>query len=111
MTQQIRSDTQIAWGGGITESLVGNETGNTTADFRWETDTEENALFVDASADKVYLGGTTNRIEVAKAGKFKALGTATWFDDLRVEPTVRGSGSKAPVYTNYAAGGGASGIY
>lgn len=35
----------------------------------------------------------------------------TWFDDLRVEPTVRSSGPKAPSYVNYLAGGGASGIF
>lgn len=34
-----------------------------------------------------------------RGGKFKANGTATWFDDLRVEPTVHSSVSKAPVYT------------
>jgi hypothetical protein len=35
----------------------------------------------------------------------------TWFDDVRVEPTVRGTGPKAPTYTNYLAGGSASGLY
>jgi hypothetical protein len=95
----------------ILGATVGNEAGDTTTDLRWETDTEANALLVDASADKVYIGGTTNGIEISKGGTLKAIGTATWFDDLRVEPTVRSTGSKAPSYTNYQAGGSASGLY
>jgi hypothetical protein len=37
---------------------VGNETGGTAVDLRWETDNNTHALFVDASGDAVYVGGT-----------------------------------------------------
>ena len=33
--------------------LIGNETGGTAVDFRWESDNNTHALFVDASGDKV----------------------------------------------------------
>jgi hypothetical protein len=59
----------------------------------------------------VTIGGLTNGIEITSDGKVKAIGTASWFDDLRVEPTVRLSSPKAPAYTNYLAGGSASGLY
>lgn len=36
----------------------------------------------------------------------------TWFDDIRVEPTVMGTGTKSPVYTVWTpSGGSASGLY
>lgn len=44
------------------------------------------------------LGGDTNYLKITEGGKLQAVGTATWFDDLRVEPTVRGSGTKVPSY-------------
>lgn len=56
--------------------------------------------------------GNANAIEISADGRFKAQGSATWFDDVRVEPTVRGSGSKVPSYTAWTpAGGSASGLY
>jgi len=58
------------------------------------------------------FGSSSNYIQIDNAGKFSAVGTATWFDDIRVEPTVRGSGTKAPVYTQWTpSGGSASGLY
>lgn len=92
--------------------FVFNEGGTSNLDTRIESDTEENMVLVDASTDKTYLGGTTNGLEIAKGGKLTALGTATWYDDVRVEPTVRGSGTKVPAYTAWTpAGGSVSGLY
>jgi hypothetical protein len=39
--------------------LVGNEAGGTAIDFRWESDNDTHALFVDASADKVTINDST----------------------------------------------------
>lgn len=52
--------TQITSNAGLTfttaAGLVGNEAGGTAMDFRWESDNDTHALFVDASADKVGIG-------------------------------------------------------
>lgn len=103
----------VAMNGSVTTygGMVVNENGSTDYDLRAETDTESNMLLVDSSEDKMYLGGSTDGLEISKGGKLKAIGTATWFDDVRVEPTVRGTGTKIPAYTNYLAGGSASGLY
>lgn len=48
--------------------LTGNETGGTAVDLRWESDAEENMLFLDASANNIYLGGTTTGVTIADGG-------------------------------------------
>lgn len=40
----------------ITNGLVGNDTGGSAVDLRWETNTIDHALFIDASADTVNFG-------------------------------------------------------
>lgn len=80
---------------------------------RW-LDTLQGAGRAGLAADRygtINLGEPPNYLEVAAGGKVTAKGTATWFDDVRVEPTARGTGTKSPTYTNYAAGGSASGLY
>ncbi len=70
-------------------NIVFNEGGDASTDFRVESDTEENMLFLDANADTdgaLYLGGTTNGIKITKGGELTLLGTATVWDDLRVTP-------------------------
>jgi hypothetical protein len=48
---------------------VFNETGLSTADFRVESDTEANMIFLDASADTIEFGGTgATAAKVAKGG-------------------------------------------
>lgn len=86
------------------DNLVINDVGSAANNFRVESDTEENLIFVDASDDSLWLGGTTNGLKISKGGKLRAYGTATWWDDLRVEPTVRGSGTKVPSYTAIVGG-------
>lgn len=39
-----------------TAGLVGNDASGTAIDFRWETDSSAKALFIDASADELYIG-------------------------------------------------------
>jgi hypothetical protein len=58
------------------KGLVVNENGD-DSDTRIEGDTEANLLLVDASADTVYLGGTTNGVKIAKGGALTCEGTAT----------------------------------
>ena len=49
------------------------------------------------------MGAGSDYIQVDDQGRLSASGNATWFDDLRVELTVRGS-VKAPSYTNLIGG-------
>lgn len=72
-------------GANIEGGAVFNETG-ASVDFRVETNTEENMIFVDGSDDVMYLGGTTNGIKIEKGGELHLEGTATVWDDLRVTP-------------------------
>lgn len=62
----------------IASGLVVNDAGGLTAndDFRVESDTETNMINVDADVDKVYLGGLTNSVEIAKGGSPVYNGTA-----------------------------------
>lgn len=69
--------------------LVINENGAATGDARAESDTEANMWFLDASADVMYFGGTTNGIQIDKGGDLLFLGTATGYDDLQF-PTATG---------------------
>lgn len=60
-------------------NIVFNEGGDASTDFRVESDTEANMIFLDANADTdgaVYLGGTTNGIKINKGGVLTFLGTA-----------------------------------
>jgi hypothetical protein len=66
----------------VSDGLIVNEGGLSTADFRAESDTEANMLFLDASADQLFLGGTTNGVRIDKGGEMTFLGTATVFEDV-----------------------------
>lgn len=61
---------------------VFNEQGNPYLDQRMESDTETHMVWLDASADVLYLGGQTNGIKIYKGGRIELIGTATVFDDL-----------------------------
>ena len=50
-------------------------------------------------------------LELRGESGWQLIGQATVFEDLRVEPTVRSTGAKAPSYTNWTPGGSASGLY
>lgn len=92
--------------------VVLNEGGAAAMDLRVESDTEANMLFVDASADALYLGGSTNGVKISKGGEFLLIGTATQWEDLRLEPTARTTGSNAPTFEQwFTNGSGSRGIY
>jgi hypothetical protein len=48
--------------------VIINENGDASTDLRAEGDTEANLLFLDASADTIYVGGTTTRLANDKNG-------------------------------------------
>jgi hypothetical protein len=70
----------------VTENgLVLNADGVAVGDLQAQSDTEANMLFLDASADTVYLGGTTNGVSIAKGESPILIGTATVWDDFRTD--------------------------
>ena len=79
-------------------NVILNDGGDPDSDFRVAADTEPSMIFNDASADALYLGGTTNGVKIDKGGELTLIGTATRWDDLRVEPVVRGTGAKNPSF-------------
>jgi hypothetical protein len=100
----------------ILEGLIVNENGTATSDFRVESDTEANMLFLDANADTdgvLYLGGTTNGVKIGKGGELTLLGTATVWEDLRVPVTsTTKGGSKDPGFEVFKTNGaGSQGVF
>ena len=103
---QNSSSAQIAY---ITPTggAVFNESGDAAGDVRMESDTEVNMFLLDANGNTdgtIYLGGSTNGIQITKGGELTLIGTATRWNDLRVEPVVRKTGSKAPSYVSWLTG-------
>ena len=91
-----------------TGGAVFNESGDAAGDVRMESDTEVNMFLLDANGNtngQIFLGGSTNGIQIDKGGELTLIGTATVWDDLRVEPTVRGTaGAKTPSFDNVFGG-------
>lgn len=94
-------------------NIVFNEGGDSGTDFRIEGDTEDNLFFVDASEDVVKVGDMdTNYTQFDKTGHVTFTGTAKPWDDLRVEPNVRGTGTNNPTFEQYFTNGsGSRGVY
>jgi hypothetical protein len=61
----------------LTAGAVFNEQGTDVIDFRVESDTEANMLFLDSSADALYLGGTTNGVKITKGGDTVFIGSGS----------------------------------
>lgn len=40
----------------------------------------------------VEIGNVADYMKISSRGNMTASGEATWFDDIRVEPTIRGTG-------------------
>ena len=96
----VTGDTGLKYS--TTAGLVVNEDGAAAVDTRIESDTESNMIFLDSSADALYLGGTTNGVKILKGGEFSLIGTATQWEDLRIEPVARTTGSNAPTFAQVA---------
>lgn len=95
-------------GANIDAGLIVNESGSATADFRVESDTEANMLYLDSNGDTdgtLYLGGTTNGIKVNKGGEFTLLGTATVFKDQFVDGlALKAGATDPPVFAAFSGG-------
>lgn len=52
--------------------------------------------------------GTTHYLAIEADGALRAVGNATWFDDLRIEPVARTTGTKAPTFEVYQTDGAGS---
>jgi hypothetical protein len=78
--------------------LVGNESAGTAVDLRWEGDTKDKLLFVDASADEVQLGDPTggNYVKVGSTGATTLYGTST----IRTATAVRYRYYHIPLYSS-----------
>lgn len=85
--------------------FVFNEGGTSNLDFRVESDTEANMLYLDADADTdgaLYLGGTTNGLKVSKGGDLTFLGTATVYQDVNTGfAGAKVPASNAPTWTTF----------
>lgn len=75
--------------------LVVNETGNADGDFRAESDNQVNMLFLDASADILYHGGTTNGTRLAANGDQSFIGTAGFYPRILSQATKPAAGTGA----------------
>lgn len=74
---------------------VFNENGNgSTADFRVETDTDANALFVDASADTVQIGAAT----ASDSAKFYVAGKISLSGELEANGDFNHDGSNVGLF-------------
>lgn len=81
-------------------------------DFRVESDTEANMFWLDASADAIYLGGSTNAVKIEKGGELSLIGDATVWDDLRVIPgSFDRPGISDPTIVAYDVNGGGVSTY
>jgi hypothetical protein len=84
--------------------VIVNDAGAATVPFRVETDTEDSMILTTPASDFLYLGGATNAVKIGKGGEITLVGTATRWDDLRTEITVRSTGSKAPAFNAWLNG-------
>jgi hypothetical protein len=84
-----------------------NEAGNAAGDFRIESDTEANMLFLDANGDTdgaLYLGGTTNGVKIIKGGELTLLGTATVWNDINMSlVTAKVPAANFPAWAAFSA--------
>lgn len=94
--------------------IVFNDAAGDTPDFRVEGTSEDKLFLIDASADTIRMGdGDTNYVQVDKTGHLTLVGTATAWEDLRIEPTARTAGTNAPTFEKWYddSGGTSRGVY
>lgn len=87
-------------------SLTVNEAGAANGDLRAESDTEENMLLLDASADTLYLGGSTNGVQIAKGGDLTLLGTAKYERHIQIPAVITGNPANAPTSVDFGTAAG-----
>lgn len=90
-------------------NVVFNEGGDGATDFRVESDTEANMIFLDANADTdgaLYLGGTTNGIKINKGGDLTLLGTAKYERHVQIPAVADGKVANQPTAEDFFTAGG-----
>ena len=85
----------VGFSGTLTGGLVVNEAGG-DSDTRIEGDTEPDMLWLDASADNLYLGGSTNAVQIGKGGEITLIGSATRWEDVRISGSMVRVGATSP---------------
>jgi hypothetical protein len=84
--------------------------GTTTPGARWDVVGKSDIIQLQVTAnatqttDLARIGDGTNYAAFEKDGTLKLVGTATTWDDLRIEPNVRGTGAKNPSFVNWSGG-------
>jgi hypothetical protein len=86
-------------------ALVVNEAG-ADKDTRIEGDTEANLILVDASADEVYIGGSTNAVKISKGGDLTLIGTAKYERHVQIPVTHVGAVANQPTPVDIFTAGG-----
>lgn len=91
-----------------TPGLIVNDAGGSDAanDLRAESDTEPNMLLVDASADVLYLGGSTNGLRISKGGALALLGTAKYERHIQIDAKTDGTVANQPGEVDFFTAGG-----
>lgn len=103
--RQIR---QIESRDGVQGTLVTDAVrASSSSGLRLEDDAGNLGVLV-ADTGIVYLAGSTNGVKIATDGTLTLLGTSTAWDDLRVEPSVKGSGANNPALEQYFTNGAGS---
>lgn len=85
-------------------NVIHNEGGDANTDFRVESDTEPNMIFLDANADTdgaLYFGGTTNAIKINKGGELTLIGTATTWNDSMIPATAFRTGGTGLTFAQF----------
>lgn len=94
----------------INLGLVVNDNGDAAGDLRAESDNQTEMLLLDASADILYFGGTTNGTRIAANGSLSQIGTAriawTKITAASVTITVGGTDASSVVANLQTAGDG-----
>jgi hypothetical protein len=93
-----RTDQTINYVGFPGGTIVINEDGVATNDFRVESDTEAYMIYLDANGDTDgawYMGGTTNGIKVIKGGNMSFLGTAGFYPRRIRQDDIPASGTSS----------------
>lgn len=63
------------------------------------------------TASQARLGAGANYVQIDSDGSLTLQGSASCFEDIRVEPTVRGSGVTVPAFEKYFSSGSSNGCY
>lgn len=123
---RISGDINVNGAGFVTKSTDSNyvnigtalSTGRNTLievnlNIYYSAQSEDKSLDVDhITANTSHFGDDTNYTEFEADGSMNIVGTAKVWDDLRVEPNVRGTGANNPSFEKYFdTGAGSRGVY